>query len=179
MRHFDQTLIQATLEISASQRIEFIKELAYTVGCFILPKYMMKAYEAEVPEVEDGLRIIPTHLTNYFAEVMNELYQGMPHENYGVSHDYFHTLRNVSLEDRKSRTLETYKLIFRFSIEKLTKFLAEDSFLLILLQYLKESKMQRIHQRTVLAKNKAAYYRALENMFNFSEKNQQVYNIIQ
>lgn len=74
MRHFDLTLIQATLDISASQRIEFIKELSYTVGCFILPKYMMKAYEAEIPEIEDGLRVLPTHITTYFAEVMNELY---------------------------------------------------------------------------------------------------------
>lgn len=39
------------------------------------------------------------------------------------------------------------------------------------------TQMRRIHQRTVLAKNKPAYYRALENMFNFSEKNEQIYKI--
>lgn len=151
------------------------------MGCFILPKYMMKAYEAEVPEQEqeEGLRVMPPQITYYFQDVMNELYQGMPHEDFGVSHDFFHILNNVSLDERKSRTLETYKLIFRFSIEKLTNFLIQDSFLLLLLQYLKESQMQRIHERTVLAKNKAAYYRALENMFNFSDKNSQVFKIFQ
>ena len=73
--------------------------------------------------------------------------------------------------------LETYKLIFRFSIEKLTNFLSKDTFLVLLQQYLMATQMRRIHQRTVLAKNKPAYYRALENMFNFSEKNEQIYKI--
>jgi hypothetical protein len=30
-----------------------------------------------------------------------------------------------------------------------------------------------------LAKNKPAYYRALENMFNFTEKNKQMFEILQ
>jgi hypothetical protein len=37
---------------------------------------MMKAYEAELPEQEESTREIPPHLTSYFQEVMNELYQG-------------------------------------------------------------------------------------------------------
>ena len=71
---------------------------------------------------------------------------------------------------KKSLALETYKLIFRFSIEKLTKFLEDESFILLFLQYIKESQLKRIHQRQVLNKNQAAYYRAIENMVNFSEK---------
>ena len=100
-----------------------MKQLAFTVGCFILPKYMMKAYEATIPLNEDDVRILPEMISKYFQEVLEELYQGLPHVDYGVSHDYFHVLAFISLEDRKSLAIETYKLIFRFSIEKLTKFL--------------------------------------------------------
>jgi hypothetical protein len=113
-----------------------MKQLAFTVGCFILPKYMMKSYEATIPVNEDEAMILPEKIPKYFEEVLEELYQGQPHEDYGVSHDYFHVLTNENLEDRKSLALETYKLIFRFSIEKLTNFLTQDPFLLILQQYL-------------------------------------------
>ena len=54
MRHFDKAMVSASIKISGGQRTEFIKQLAHTVGCFILPKYMMKAYEAQVPQSDDG-----------------------------------------------------------------------------------------------------------------------------
>lgn len=53
MRHFDQALVEACINVSSTQRVEFIMELAHTIGCFILPKYMMKAYEAQVPKTDD------------------------------------------------------------------------------------------------------------------------------
>lgn len=37
---------------------------------------------------------------------------------------------------KKSLALETYKLIFRFSIEKLTKFLEDEAFILLFMQYI-------------------------------------------
>lgn len=67
-----------------------------------------------------------------------------------------------------------YKLIFRFSIEKLTNYLKNDMFLAILFQYLKDTNFSRIHERHVLQKNKTAYYRALENMLNLGEKQDQI-----
>ena len=51
----------------------------------------------------------------------------------------------MDLEVKKSLALETYKLIFRFSIEKLTNFLEDESFILLFLQYIKESQLKRIH----------------------------------
>lgn len=151
--------------------ISFIKEMASMVGCFILPKYMMKSFEAVVPKSEDSQTDLPEPITSYFSEVMTELYGGQREESYGVTNDFFQTMKKLSVEDRKSKALDIYKLIFRFSIEKLTNFLVQESFLMILYQYTKETQMKRIHQRSVLEKNMAAYYRALENMFNFSEKN--------
>jgi len=74
----------------------------------------------------------------------------------------------MDLESKKESVLETYKLIFRFSIEKLLHYLSNDSFLVILLSYIQDSQLQRFHQRPVLMKNMGAYYRAIENMINFS-----------
>ena len=123
MRNFDAALIQQCTQISGISRIEFLKELAFILGSFILPKYMMKSFEAEVPEAEEGEGVFPASMATYFDQVLNELYEGQPHENYGVTHDFFHILSKVTLDDKKARTLETYKLIFRFSIEKMTNFL--------------------------------------------------------
>jgi len=69
-----------------------MKQLAFTVGCFILPKYMMKAYEATIPLNEADVMILPEKISKYFEEVLDELYQGLPHEEYGISHDFFHVL---------------------------------------------------------------------------------------
>ena len=52
---------------------------------------------------------------------------------HNVTNDYFGILKDKDLEEKKSMALETYKLIFRFSIEKLTKFLEDESFIMIFL----------------------------------------------
>ena len=78
------------------------------------------------------------------------------------------------IESKKAQVLMIYKLIFRFSIEKLTNYLKNDMFLIILLQYLKDTNFCRIHERQVLQKNKTAYYRAIENILNFGEKQEQI-----
>ena len=53
---------------------------------------MMKAYEATIPFDENDAMILPEKVTLYFKEVLSELYQGQSHEDYGVSHDFFHVL---------------------------------------------------------------------------------------
>mgnify|MGYP000891429231 CR=1 FL=1 len=78
------------------------------------------------------------------------------------------------IESKKAQVLMIYKLIFRFSIEKLTNYLKNDMFIVILLQYIKNTSFGRIHARQVLSKNKVAYYRALENMVNLGEKQDQI-----
>ena len=76
----------------------------------------------------------------------------------------------MDLDTKKTLALDTYKLIFRFSIEKLTQDLEDDSFVTMFLQYLFETQSRRINERKVLVKNEGAYYRATENMLNFSSK---------
>mgnify|MGYP001065147606 CR=1 FL=1 len=65
---------------------------------------MMKAYEAELPiNLDDNFDhhtstpVLPTQISNYFKQVLEELYQGEPHENYGITHDFFHILQGVNL----------------------------------------------------------------------------------
>ena len=74
--------------------------------------------------------------------------------------------------------LDIYKLIFRFSIQKLIKFLSNESFLLILLQYLKTTQMERVHTRQVMFKNMVAYYRVAENLINFSQASEKMLAIV-
>jgi len=92
--------------------------------------------------------------------------------------EFFGLLRHFTYEQKKAEVLDNYKLIFRFSISKLSEYLCKETFLIIVMQYLKETQLQRIHQRAVLLKNKSAYYRVVENLLNFSNKEGTIKNII-
>ena len=76
----------------------------------------------------------------------------------------------MEAEQQKALVLDTYKLIFRFSIQKLIKYLGDFHFLQLLLQYLKSTQMERAHTRLVMEKNHVAYYRVAENLINLSSK---------
>ena len=132
-------------------------KLAFTLGSFILPKYMIKSFDevqnssnikSELKDEEEERNQPPDHMYNFFGYLQDE-----------------------DLDTKKERVLLTYKLIFRFSIEKLIIFIKDDTFLTLLLHYISETKLERFHQRQVLSKNLKAYYRAIENMINLSEKN--------
>jgi hypothetical protein len=96
-------------------------------------------------------------------------------ENLKQAYDFFGIMVLKDIESKKAQVLMIYKLIFRFSIEKLTNYLKNNMFLIILLQYLKDTNFSRIHKRQVLQKNKTAYYRAIENMLNLGEKQEQIF----
>ena len=139
---FEPLLLEMSHGYSDKTRIDFIKHLAHRVGCFILPKYMMKSYCA-VNTTDDDQQL-PQQMTDYFKEVIEKFNLDDEPEQ---TTDYFGILKDMDIEVKKSLALETYKLIFRFSIEKLTKFLDDDSFILLFLQYIKETQLKRVHQR--------------------------------
>ena len=58
--------------------------------------------------------------------------------------------------------------MFRFSVGKLINYLSKPEFLCVVLQYLEETQMRKIHEREDLARNYPAYYRAVENFLNLS-----------
>ena len=59
--------------------------------------------------------------------------------------DFHGLLKDLSMQEKKEHVLQTYKLIFRFSIDKLLNYLKNDSFLIMLLHYLQDTQLQRIH----------------------------------
>jgi len=84
--------------------------------------------------------------------------------------NFFGYLGDMDIQGKKNSVLQTYKFLYRFSIEKLLNYLKDDSYLVILMHYIKDTQLKRIHQRSVLKKNLGAYYRVIENMLNLGEK---------
>lgn len=93
---------------------------------------------------------------------------------YEISDDFFGVFKSLNLNQKKILVLDIYKLMFRFSVGKLIKYLSKPEFLVVILQYLQETRMERIHQRHVLAKNEGAYYRAIENFLNLSSLKERI-----
>jgi hypothetical protein len=85
-----------------------------------------------------------------------------------VRNDFFGYLRGKHLVERKISILKIYRFFFRFSVVKMKEYVDEPILILLTIQYLKDTKMQRIHQRDVLQKNYSTYYRAMENIINNS-----------
>ena len=52
--------------------------------------------------------------------------------NLGETNNFFGLLKDETLEEKKTKVLMIYKLIFRFSIEKLADYLKNDMFITIL-----------------------------------------------
>lgn len=103
-------------------------------------------------------------------EIITSRHKSSSYQLLNLTKDFFGLLESKSKEESKMMVLETYKLIFRFSIGKLIEYLKDESFVMILLQYIRDTKMQRVHKREVLFKNYGAYYKAMENMLNLSDK---------
>jgi hypothetical protein len=64
--------------------------------------------------------------------------------------DFFGLYKDQRAEYKNESVMEIYKLIYRFSIERLITYLSEDSFLITLLSYLQETQLKRLYQRPVL-----------------------------
>lgn len=94
------------------------------------------------------------------------------------TYNFFGVVATEDLERKKTIVLDTYKLIFRFSIQKLIKYLDDFCFLQLVLQYLKSTQMQRAHTRQVMYKNHVAYYRVVENLINLSSRSHQMHSMM-
>lgn len=62
-----------------------------------------------------------------------------------LTQDFFGHLKNRSLDNKKMKTLEIYRLIVRFSIEKVRVVSDTEVFQIIVLQYIKSTRLDRIH----------------------------------
>ena len=85
-----------------------------------------------------------------------------------MDENFFGLLKGKPREVKKLKVLEIYRYFCRFAIEKMKFYVDDPILMLIALQYMKKTKMKRIHKRSVLNKNIDQYYRAFENMINIS-----------
>jgi len=91
---------------------------------------MMKSFK-EPADIYSKEIITPEEhekLKMYMDSVMSKL-EGVPHTGSAVTYDFFGILSEIDPEEQKALVLDTYKLIFRFSIQKLIKYLGDFHFL--------------------------------------------------
>ena len=174
------------------------KELALFIGSFLMPKFVNKGLQVETGK-KVVLRDSKTGrftLTNKSSSMLNNIIldekkptqvvdiysddfisdiqirsENSKYSVYDVTDDFFGVLKGLDLKEKKINVLDTYKLIFRFSICKLIDYLSRPELLIMTVQYLQDTQMDRVHRRKVLAKNQKAYYRALENLLNLCSLN--------
>ena len=177
------------------------KELALFIGSFLMPKFVNKGLQVETGK-KVVLRDSKTGrftLTNKSSSMLNNILldekkmtqvvdiysdefiadllirsENLKYSVYEVTDDFFGVLKGFDLNEKKINVLDTYKLIFRFSICKLIDYLSRPELLIMTVQYLQDTQMDRVHRRKVLAKNQKAYYRALENLLNLCSLNYRV-----
>ena len=85
-----------------------------------------------------------------------------------TKNDFLGHLKGKDIEVKKMKILEIYRYLFRFSIERVKQFIDEPIMMLILLEYIKKTKLKRIHNSKTLKKYVDPYYRSIENMINLS-----------
>jgi ABC-type polysaccharide transport system permease subunit len=102
------------------------------------------------------------------AKLRNDIDKKLINGNCLINKSFFGLFENKSAEFKKLKAIEVYRFFFRFSIEKLQLFIHDPFYLALFLEYLRQDKMKRVHQRDVLQKHVSAYYTAVENLLNFS-----------
>ena len=130
LENFDENLIEMTRQYTKFERIEYIKQIAFTLGSFILPKQMMKSF-LDPPEVFSKEILTPEEnikLQKYIDSVISKL-ERSAQSGTPPTYNFFGILAGTDIEAQKLQVLDTYKLIFRFSIQKLIKYLGDFPFL--------------------------------------------------
>ena len=84
-----------------------------------------------------GESTISIRQTNTDCELDSMVFE----DNYFETNDFHRLFPNMTVDEKKELVMKIYKLIFRFSIDKLSNFLKDDSFLIIVLHYIKETKL--------------------------------------
>ena len=142
-------------------------------GCFTLTNncsYMLNSILADDKKMT---QVVDIYSDEFIADLQIRS-ENPKYSIYEVTNDFFGVLKGLDLNEKKINVLDTYKLIFRFSICKLIDYLSRPELLVMTLQYLQDTQMDRVHRRKVLAKNQEAYYRALENLLNLCSLNKRV-----
>ena len=161
-------------------------DIYFTLAAFMSPKlaiFSCQLHENTEAKIEAQLNNSP--LLKKFIESNYDLYQSVygngkntidPNKSGAfetmrpfITDDFMGYLGGQSMELKKIKILEIYRHLYRFSLEKVKQFIDNPAFMIICLQFLKMTRMERIHQREVLSRYCDKNYRALENMINNSD----------
>ena len=66
--------------------------------------------------------------------------------------------------EAKLNIFKTFNYLYKFSLERLQQFLANESLFLLLCAYLKANRFDRVHKSPNMRKYRHAYYEACTNM---------------
>lgn len=89
-----------------------------------------------------------------------------------ISNEFLGHLAGKSVEVKKCKVLEIYRYLHRISMEKVKQYSDSPVSILLMLYYIKESKLERFYEREALSKEVDAYYRGVENILNNSRLTQ-------
>ena len=134
------------------------KELALFIGSFLMPKFVNKGLQVEVGkkvvirDSKTGMLTLTNktstmvnniildekkntqHIDIYSDQFIQDFRRRTEHSEYSiydVTDDFFGILEGLDLNEKKIHVLDTYKLIFRFSICKLTDYLSRPELLIM------------------------------------------------
>ena len=141
---FDKDIIDRLNQLSGKG--DFNK-LSFTMSAYILPKatissfeYNFKDIQSEVYKLYDLIEYVHNKERINRSQIQKTLMTYLTDDFYGL-------LKGKTLEQKKLKTIEIYRYFFRFSIEKLYRFVNNTSFIIMILHYIRESRMIRLHQR--------------------------------
>ena len=95
-----------------------------------------------------------------------------------IGNDFLGVLKGYNYEEKVSKVFGIYQYFSKFQTKLMGPFVDNEIMMLILFQYLRKTKMRRIHERGVLSKNINSYYTALENIINNSTFKKQIFTSI-
>ena len=182
--HFDKEIIQIVGDHYRKEQNQpfSMGDVYFTLAAFMSPKlaiFSCQLNENTESKIEAQLNNSP--LLKKFIESNYELYQAVYNQDDSqngagafttmrqfITADFMGHLAGQCMELKKVKILEIYRHLYRFSLDKVKQYIDNPAFMIITLQYLKETRMHRIHQRQVLSRYCDKNYRALENMINNS-----------
>ena len=154
----------------------------FMIGAFLQPKIVLNIFEINKSLVVESISNerknieIVKKIYSLIKNCSNELPQ-LPNQDEVeavvtlIDNSFLGHLKKKSLEMKKIRVLEIYRYLYRFSYFRTQKMIDNPIMMLVIFQYLLDTKMRRIHERSVLSKNHKAYYRCCENLINLSRLN--------
>lgn len=176
---FDKNLIKSIYSQSGQRSMESIlAELTFNLASFVKPKQAIQSLRVDWVELTKylGKRSISYRkelisfivkmdkLNNEFDDNLSDTEKLMSK----VTDNFYGALKGMTKEEQVNECIKLQIFLSKFSIEQVSIYVNHPPFMVILLQYIKETKLERVHQLAVLKQNAKVTYRAIENIIHIS-----------